>query len=53
MHSMSGVTYKQGYQGVQSDFEMARYWLMLAQKQGHGASSQILNDPSRWEVSHL
>eukprot|EP00985_Skeletonema_marinoi_P028976 scaffold26440_cov161-Skeletonema_marinoi.AAC.1 len=48
-----GVTYKQGYSGVQSDFEIARYWLMLAEKQGHGASSQILNDPSRWEVSHL
>ena len=45
-----GITYKQGYKGIPSDFEIARYWFRLAEKQGHGASSQILNDPSRWRV---
>lgn len=43
-----GITWKEGYLGVQRNHDKARSYLQLAANQGYATSIEVLDDPSRW-----
>ncbi|CAJ1928690.1 unnamed protein product [Cylindrotheca closterium] len=45
---MLGILYKEGYQGLETNRDLAQSYLRSAANQGYGPSLEILNDPSRW-----